>query len=136
MCQDAIPVSRFVSTHHMMVSHEAELHEAEISAISTNHQFIERRSAGAVRATKLSSLSTADLVCPTIGPRRPVVFPIPRSKNRQLLAGLPPRGEEDTTNYSHERDSDEMKRSQRLSPILTLHFPIFPSTPDRLFSGP
>src|SRR5260370_26622996 len=97
--------------------------------ISRNREFSEKRSAGAVRATKLSSLSTADLVCPTIGPRRPVVFPIPRSKNRQLLAGLPPRGEGDTTNYSHELDSDEIKRTQRLSPILTLHFRIFPSTP-------
>lgn len=63
-------------------------------------------------------------VCTTIGPRRALVFPIPRRKNRQLLVELPPRGEV-TTNYSGERDSDEMKRSDLAPFSLFLHFSQF-----------
>jgi hypothetical protein len=59
-----------------------------------------------------------------LGPRRALVFPIPRRKNRQLLAELPPRGQV-TTNYSGERDSDEMKRSDLAPFSLFLHFSQF-----------
>jgi hypothetical protein len=60
----------------------------------------------------------------TIGPRRALVSPIPRRKNRQLLVELPPR-EEVTTNYSGERDSDEMKRGDLAPFSLFLHFSQF-----------
>src|SRR6267154_607514 len=100
-----------------------------------------RRLSPTVRATKLSFFQPRvsrytlyELVCTTIGPRRALVFPIPRRKNRQLLAGLPPR-EEVTTNYSGERDSDEMKRSDLAPFSLFLHsLPICPQPLSALYT--
>jgi hypothetical protein len=89
------------------------------------------------RATKLSFfqprvsryiLYMSLSVPPLVRPRRAFVSPIPRRKTRQLLAELPPRvegGGKVTTNYSGERDSDEMKRSDLAPFSLFLHFSQF-----------